>query len=1094
MELTYNSAIIKRDSGDGRGSRSVVGQSAYISRSKCIDRDGQNYDYRRVTTQSDYVNRRGDFEEKGKDLGERVAASGVILPEGRTLESLGLNNGIDLWTRIENEEDRILGQRFRRDQKRADREIMSASPAHRIIISIHNSIPPDQAGEIIENFIREHITSRGMVAEFSIHDKPGNLHAHIIHSARILESDGTFSKSKCRSIADPTNYREFTLEGRATIARLQNEKLAALGIEDRVEFQSYSERGIEKERTTHRGVVFNTAQEIGAISMPDSLYIESEKLAQNVAASLGQRHAVWTERQFLRSLAQESGGDSIQTEAGLDHLSKLVESGVVVELDAAAGKFTTADYVTAEKSAFESAKNLADRQSVNIDLAGLESRLDRDYAFLSAEQKSAALHIAGAGDLKLMVGLAGSGKTTLLKSLVDQAQAEGKRVVGVSLAGVAVDGLTRAAGVDVAATIAAWKFAEGRAARGQTAEKAFQPGDLILIDEAGMIGTRDMRDLLNRAEKVGAKVVLIGDPDQLSPIDAGSPFSELLSRHPSARVEEIRRQREGWQREASQAFADGRILDGLKAYADRGHVHIIDDPIQKITSDYVADLSARPDGSRLALAGLKDEVAQINESIRNRLIESGHLSEVAGEFQKRTYYIGERVAFTSNDSGSLVRESSQDAAVMLAADFQEKALQAVRNRHSREWDDFKSSRRFITRNMPSILAPFAKMYFDARYQRLKRYQKKEIEHRKSMLAEAQKQARGMGVRNGEFGLVEGLNQDGSLRVRLDSGRTVDISAAPNQWGQKYDGLSAGYAASATVHKNQGATVDKTYDLSSKNTDRNAAYVSATRHRDELNIYADSAQFRDFQAIAESWDRRGGKESIADFDLKISVNPLVNRIKKLRESRQEYAREMAGLARSAKAENCFAWELDPAKWRALSDQRRQIRKEAREIGGLEWKSIKNHARAAGVNQAELMKWSGQSRLTNEQIAAQERVEKWAEKVEQCRDGWNALKSVPSYQKTPDFAAWQRQKMERDRMAAAIMADESGHRRFIGEVGLTLATAKKMSQDHDRRQQRQAGQSWQPAQAPRQQGMGQAMPTSPAQAKARKRINRFQSIER
>src|SRR3546814_1220990 len=83
------------------------------------------------------------------------------------------------------------------------------------------------------------------------------------------------------------------------------------------------------------------------------------------------------------------------------------------------------------------------------------------------------------------------------------------------------------------------------------------PRDVLVIDEAGMIGTRQMERVLSEAERAGAKVVLVGDAEQLQAIEAGAAFRALAERHGAAEINEVRRQHEDWQRDATRALATG---------------------------------------------------------------------------------------------------------------------------------------------------------------------------------------------------------------------------------------------------------------------------------------------------------------------------------------------------------------------------------------------------------------------------------------------------------------------------------------------------------------------------------------------------------
>jgi ATP-dependent exoDNAse (exonuclease V) alpha subunit len=105
--------------------------------------------------------------------------------------------------------------------------------------------------------------------------------------------------------------------------------------------------------------------------------------------------------------------------------------------------------------------------------------------------------------------------------------------------------------------------------------------DVLVIDEAGMIGSRQMERILGKAEAAGAKVVLAGDAEQLQAIEAGAAFRALTERHGAVEITEIRRQREGWQREgwqreATRELATGRTDAALARYEAvgtlQGHV------------------------------------------------------------------------------------------------------------------------------------------------------------------------------------------------------------------------------------------------------------------------------------------------------------------------------------------------------------------------------------------------------------------------------------------------------------------------------------------------------------------------------------------
>src|SRR5205085_1205643 len=110
------------------------------------------------------------------------------------------------------------------------------------------------------------------------------------------------------------------------------------------------------------------------------------------------------------------------------------------------------------------------------------------------------------------------------------------------------------------------------------------------------------------------------------------------------------------------------------------------------------------------------------------------------------------------------------------------------------------------------------------------------------------------VKNGMLGTVEGLGLD-TLTVRTDRGDTVALKPSD------YEHFSHGYAA--TVHKAQGATVDRTLVYGSALMDRHLAYVALTRHRDDAVLYAAKEAFDSFADLAQQFSRDGSASTTLD---------------------------------------------------------------------------------------------------------------------------------------------------------------------------------------------------------------------------------------
>jgi Ti-type conjugative transfer relaxase TraA len=188
--------------------------------------------------------------------------------------------------------------------------------------------------------------------------------------------------------------------------------------------------------------------------------------------------------------------------------------------------------------------------------------------------------------------------------------------------------------------------------------------DVLVIDEAGMVGTRQLERVLSHAADAGAKVVLVGDPQQLQSIEAGAAFRSIHERHGGAEIGEVRRQREDWQRDATRELATGRTGDAIHAYDAHGMVHAAatrgqarDDLIE----GWDRERQASPDRSRIILTHTNDEVRALNEAARERMREAGDLGDdvrLTVERGARSFASGDRVMFLQNERGLGVKNGT----------------------------------------------------------------------------------------------------------------------------------------------------------------------------------------------------------------------------------------------------------------------------------------------------------------------------------------------------------------------------------------------------------------------------------------------------
>ena len=188
-----------------------------------------------------------------------------------------------------------------------------------------------------------------------------------------------------------------------------------------------------------------------------------------------------------------------------------------------------------------------------------------------------------------------------------------------------------------------------------------------------MVGTRQLERVLSHAAEAGAKVVLVGDPQQLQAIEAGAAFRSIYERHGGAEIGEVRRQREDWQRDATRDLANGKTGNALEAYRSHGMVHEARTREQArgdLIERWDRDRQASPDRSRIILTHTNDEVRALNEAARERMRAAGDLGDevrVTVERGARNFASGDRVMFLQNERGLGVKNGTLGTVAQVSA-------------------------------------------------------------------------------------------------------------------------------------------------------------------------------------------------------------------------------------------------------------------------------------------------------------------------------------------------------------------------------------------------------------------------------------------
>ncbi|MBX4918136.1 Ti-type conjugative transfer relaxase TraA [Rhizobium bangladeshense] len=574
----------------------------------------------------------------------------------------------------------------------------TARLARELIIALPEELTRVENVALVREFVRDTVTATGIVADWVYHDKDGNPHIHMMTTLRALTEDGFGPKNSPvlgengeplrRKNTGKIIYERWagdkeTLKAwKIAWAETANRHLALAGHEIRLDGRSYAEQGFDGIAQKHLGpekaalarkgreLYFAPADLARRQEMADRLLAEPELLLKQ----LGNERSTFDEKDIAKALHRyvDDPADFANIRARLMASDELVMlkpqefDGETREV-AAPAVFTTRGMLRIEYDMAQSARVLSEQGGFGVSARQVDTAIERVESGdpkhplrLDAEQVDAIRHVTGDSGIAAVVGLAGAGKSTLLAAARLAWESEGHRVIGAALAGKAAEGLEDSSGIE-SRTLAAWElaWANGR--------EALDRGDVLVIDEAGMVASQQMARVLKSVEEAGAKVVLVGDAMQLQPIQAGSAFRAISERIGFAELAGVRRQREEWAREASRFFARGEVEKGLDAYARHGHLAEAGTraaTIDRIVADWTEarreaigrSASEGRDGrlrggELLVLAHTNDDVRKLNEALRAVMAGEDALSD-SRTFQTargaREFAEGDRIIFLEN--------------------------------------------------------------------------------------------------------------------------------------------------------------------------------------------------------------------------------------------------------------------------------------------------------------------------------------------------------------------------------------------------------------------------------------------------------------
>lgn len=305
-------------------------------------------------------------------------------------------------------------------------------------------------------------------------------------------------------------------------------------------------------------------------------------------------------------------------------------------------RYTTAEMLAVERNVIERAvERRLDGAGVAAP-AAVATALERRGG-LFPDQKAMVTSLTNSGlGVEVVVGKAGAGKTFALDAAREAWELSGYRVIGCSLSARAAQELQVGSGIQsytIASLLQDLDNPNG----------ALQRDTVIVVDEAGMVGTRSVDRLLEHAQRAGAKVVLVGDDRQLPEIEAGGAFRGIKNRLPAIELSEVRRQPFGWERDALDLLREGRAEQAIAEYTQRGRVHVAssaDETRARLIADWWATRDDPVPG--VMIAARRSDVADLNARARHLLLADGRIGSDELEVSGQRFSVGDRVMTLKN--------------------------------------------------------------------------------------------------------------------------------------------------------------------------------------------------------------------------------------------------------------------------------------------------------------------------------------------------------------------------------------------------------------------------------------------------------------
>lgn len=481
------------------------------------------------------------------------------------------------------------------------------------------------------------------------------------------------------------------------------------------------------------------------------------------------------------------------------------------------------------------------------------------------EQRAAVNHVlCNSGSFVTVVGDAGTGKTTMALAITRAYRdpANGKppyEILGGAIAGKAADGLQKDAEVE-ASTL------HSLLTQIENGSKKLNSRSILIIDEAGMLGSVMMGRIIDKVHRAGAKMIVIGDYKQLQAVEAGGIMRSLMNVAGEARRAELA----DLIRAGENPFVSPRgepraavIVPESWALPEIDGGNTLDEQ-GRADMSLIRDALAKANG-KLVIAGSQEHVTLENTKQLDRVEAlSGHMHLKNIQRQRddddkdivRHYSIGKELPFQLarldqkgrvhvRDDMEQTQEDMAETYHRTSGNLKSKLMLAATNKEVTTLNQLARAKMIEDGR---VKGPQARVYFNAK----KTFYVDLAAGDRVVFKRNHKQ---VGVKNGSFGVVKKVtpNADGkSFRVDVELDHAVKKGREVVSFSTKqFRDIDLGYCS--TVHKSQGMTVENCFFLATEAASRELTYVAMSRARGQTHVFAANPDLE--EQFTEEIDRR-----------------------------------------------------------------------------------------------------------------------------------------------------------------------------------------------------------------------------------------------